>query len=159
MVLLAISTGARIGEIMSLKWTNIVFERFRATLFDTKNGDTRALLLQTQLISEFEKLRASNDTGSDLIFPSQRKPTAPMELRAYWHAALKLAKISNFRFHDLRHTAASYLAMTGATSMELSEVLGHKSASMVKRYAHLSKTHTRQVVRRMNDKLFPDEKN
>lgn len=156
-VLLAISTGARSGEIMSLQWNNIDFERARATLFDTKNGDTRALLLSPQLIVEFEKLRASNLAGSTLIFASERKPTVPMELRSYWREALKLAGIVDFRFHDLRHTAASYLAMNGATVMELSEVLGHKSPSMVKRYAHLSETHTRQVVRRMNDKLFPDE--
>lgn len=156
-VLLAISTGARSGEIMSLKWTDIDLVRARATLFDTKNGDIRALLLSPQLIVEFEKLWTNKVRDSTLIFASERKPTVPMELRAYWREALKLAGVNDFRFHDLRHTAASYLAMNGATSAELSEVLGHKSASMVKRYAHLSESHTRQVVRRMNDKLFPDE--
>ena len=154
-VLLAISTGARHGEIMSLQWTHIDFRRKRAVLFDTKNGDTRALLLSTQLIAELEKLRATSNPETALVFASARKPSVPMELRAYWQIALDDAGILNFRFHDLRHTAASYLAMNGATSVELSEILGHKSPSMVKRYAHLSESHTRQVVTRMNDKLFP----
>lgn len=156
-VLLAISTGARHGEIMSLEWSHIDFQRRRAVLFDTKNGETRALLLSSQLISEFETLREASDQDTGLVFASARKPSAPMELRAYWRAALKEAGILNFRFHDLRHTAASYLAMNGATSVELSEILGHKSPSMVKRYAHLSESHTRQVVTRMNDKLFPSD--
>lgn len=156
-VLLAISTGARHGEIMDLHWTHIDFQRNRAVLFDTKNGDSRALLLSPQLIVEFERLRESSNPDTSLVFASARKPSAPMELRAYWRAALKDAGILNFRFHDLRHTAASYLAMNGATSIELSEILGHKSPSMVKRYAHLSESHTRQVVTRMNDKLFPSD--
>eukprot|EP01037_Dinobryon_pediforme_P011337 gene11337-11425_t len=63
-----------------------------------------------------------------------------------WLAALKKANITNFRFHDLRHSAASYLAMNGASLAEIAEVLGHKTLSMVKRYAHLSEAHTAKVV-------------
>ncbi|MGB6994296.1 MAG: tyrosine-type recombinase/integrase, partial [Thermoanaerobaculia bacterium] len=60
----------------------------------------------------------------------------------------------NFRFHDLRHSAASYLAMNGATLAEIAEVLGHKTLQMVKRYAHLTEQHTSRVVERMNRKIF-----
>jgi site-specific recombinase XerD len=69
-------------------------------------------------------------------------------------AALKTANIEDFRFHDLRHSAASYLAMNGATLAEIAEVLGHKTLSMVKRYAHLSEAHTSAVVKRMNEGIF-----
>lgn len=153
-VLLAISTGARHGEIMGLEWQHIDFERSRAVLFDTKNGDHRPLLLSPQLIDELQRLHSARADGTSLVFVSARAPTRPMEIRAYWHTALTVAGINDFRFHDLRHTAASYLAMNGATSTELSEILGHKTLSMVKRYAHLSESHTRQVVTKMNDKLF-----
>ena len=153
-VLLGISTGARHGEIMGLEWSHIDFERSRAVLFDTKNGDNRALLLSSQLITELEKLRTAKIAGTSLVFASDRTPSKPMEIRAYWHTAVSEAGIDDFRFHDLRHTAASYLAMNGATSAELSEILGHKTLAMVKRYAHLSESHTRQVVTKMNDKLF-----
>ena len=67
---------------------------------------------------------------------------------------MKRAEITNFRFHDLRHTAASYLAMNGASLAEIAEVLGHKTLAMVKRYAHLSEAHTRNVVQRMNAEIF-----
>jgi site-specific recombinase XerD len=55
---------------------------------------------------------------------------------------------------DLRHTFASYLAMNGASLLEIAEVLGHKTLAMVKRYAHLTEAHTRSVVERMNTAIF-----
>ncbi len=71
-----------------------------------------------------------------------------------WEAALREADIQDFRFHDLRHSAASYLAMNGASLAEIAEVLGHKTLQMVKRYAHLSEGHTASVVESMNNKIF-----
>jgi integrase len=68
--------------------------------------------------------------------------------------ALAVAEIEGFRFHDLRHTAASYLAMSGATLAEIAEILGHKTLSMVKRYAHLTEGHTSEVVKRMTEKYI-----
>ena len=65
-----------------------------------------------------------------------------------------MAEFADFRFHDLRHTCASYLAMSGATLAEISEVLGHKTLAMVKRYAHLSESHTTKVVARMSRHMF-----
>lgn len=66
---------------------------------------------------------------------------APVAIATSWNNAEKLAGIADFNFHDLRHCAASYLAMNGATSGEIAEVLGHKTLAMVKRYAHLSETY------------------
>ena len=78
------------------------------------------------------------------------KPTEP------FRRAREAAGLEDFRFHDLRHTAASYLLMQGATLGELSEVLGHKSLQMVKRYAHVSDLHTESVLRRLADKIAGD---
>ena len=74
-----------------------------------------------------------------------------------WGNAVERAGIANFRFHDLRHSAASYLAMNGASLAEIAEVLGHKTLAMVKRYAHLSEAHTRSIVERMNRAVFEKE--
>ena len=83
------------------------------------------------------------------------QPPIPLDLTAPWRTALKRAEITDFRWHDLRHSAASYLAMNGASLAEIAEVLGHKTLAMVKRYAHLSEAHTAAVVERMNAAIFP----
>jgi integrase len=75
-------------------------------------------------------------------------------LRVSWEKALKTAEIEDFHFHDLRHSAASYLAMNGATLAEIAEILGHKTLQMVKRYSHLTEQHTSKVVERMNKQIF-----
>ena len=77
-----------------------------------------------------------------------------MSIREAWDYAVERAGLVDFRFHDLRHSAASYLAMNGASLMEISEILGHKTLAMVRRYAHLSEAHTAGVVARMNAAIF-----
>jgi integrase len=88
-----------------------------------------------------------------LVFPDPTG-TKPCSIREAWEYAVKRAEIADFRFHDLRHSAASYLAMSGASLAEIAELLGHKTLSMVKRYTHLSEAHTRNVVARMNQAIF-----
>lgn len=92
-------------------------------------------------------------TETALVFPSH-DGTTPMSIRTAWEHAVKRAGIVDFRFHDLRHSAASYLAMNGASLVEIADVLGHKTLAMVKRYVHLSEAHTRGVVERMNRAVF-----
>ena len=77
--------------------------------------------------------------------------------RKAWGTALKKAKIENFTFHDCRHSAASELAMNGASLHEIAAVLGHKTLAMVQRYAHLSEQHTISVVARMNEAVFGEQ--
>lgn len=89
----------------------------------------------------------------DLLFPSQ-DPNKPIDLRFPWEQALKKANIKDYKFHDNRHSCASYLLMNGATLAQIAEVLGHKTLQMVKRYAHLSEAHASQIVEEMNQKLF-----
>lgn len=64
------------------------------------------------------------------------------------------SQLEDFRFHDLRHTAASYLAMNGASLAEIAEIVGHKTLQMVKRYAHLSDSHVAGVLEKMNDRML-----
>ena len=71
-----------------------------------------------------------------------------------WRKLMEACGMNGFRFHDLRHSAASYLAMNGASLAEIAEILGHKTLAMVKRYSHLSEAHTRNVVQRMNMAIF-----
>ncbi|MCH7664371.1 MAG: site-specific integrase [Acidobacteria bacterium] len=151
-VVLAISTGARKGELLRLRWPDIDLRRGVAVLHQTKNDERRALPLTglaLDVLSERFKIRRLD---TDLVFAnSDGKPTFP---RKAWAEALRAAQIEDFRFHDCRHSAASYLAMSGATLAEIAEVLGHKTLAMVKRYSHLTDQHTSKVVARMNEKIF-----
>ncbi len=151
-VMLALTTGMRRGEILGLRQGDVDLERRLIVLNKTKNKERRSVPIApavTELLRDHTKVRRLN---TDLIFPSRGLKAAWFD-RA-WYAALEAAKVENFRFHDLRHTAASYLAMSGATTAELAAVLGHKTLAMVKRYAHLSDQHTGAVIERMTKKYF-----
>lgn len=153
-VVLCLSTGARKMEILSLKWKDVDLERGIITLHETKNGERRILPITghaLELLKEHSKIRRFN---TDLLFPSNTNPKKPIDVRTPFENALKKAGVNDFRFHDLRHSAASYLAMNGATLAEIAEVLGHKTLQMVRRYAHLSEAHTTKVVARMNKAIF-----
>jgi integrase len=73
----------------------------------------------------------------------------PFDLTKAWRGAMGRAKIENFRWHDLRHSAASVLAKSGANSVEIATLLGHRTLGMVRRYAHLANNHTRSLVDRV----------
>ena len=153
-VVLALSTGARRMEIMALHWHQVDLQRGIITLHETKNGERRILPLAGHALELMRDRAKVRRIDTDLVFPSPQKPQNPIDLRAPWEAALARAEIEDFRWHDLRHSAASYLAMNGATLAEIAEVLGHKTLQMVRRYAHLSEAHTAKVVAAMNSKIF-----
>jgi len=146
LVLMALTTGARLGEMLNLRWSDLDLAKRRATLHKTKNGSKRVLTLPVTVIDELMGFR---EIGKGLLFPSQRKPDKPFEFRKHWNRAVKDTGLDDFRFHDLRHSAASYLVMNGATLYEAGEVLGHKSLQTTKRYAHLSVEHKQALTDRI----------
>ncbi|NGX51161.1 MAG: Tyrosine recombinase XerC [Chlamydiae bacterium] len=155
-VVLAISSGMRYSEIMKLTWSDVDFAKKRITLHETKNGERRVVPVTGFAYELLKKHEKSRRMDTLLLFPAQKgqNPQKPAVLRSAWNRALEQANIYNFRFHDLRHSCASYLAMNGASIAEIAEVLGHKTLQMVKRYAHLSEAHTASVIESMNKKIF-----
>lgn len=152
LVVLALSTGARRGELLGLRWPDIDLARHSAVLENTKNGDRRALPLHGEAHEVLTELSGVRRIDTDLIFASGRgRASYP---RQAFEKAVERAGIEDFRFHDLRHSAASYLAMSGATLAEIAEILGHKTLAMVKRYSHLTEQHTSAVVARMNERFL-----
>ena len=140
-------------EALGLRWQDIDLARGVITLHETKNGERRILPLTghaLELVKQHSKVR---QLTCDLVFPG-KSLQAPIDIRTPWETALKRAEIEDFRFHDLRHSAASYLAMNGASLAEIAEILGHKTLQMVKRYSHLSEAHTSKIVSRMNESIF-----
>jgi len=154
-VVLALCSGMRKNEMRYIKWADVDFGRNMITLHDTKNGERRGVPLvgiaRIRLL-ERSKVRRLNNP---YVFPAPSSPE-PMDFQSAWDWAVKRADLTDFRMHDLRHTAASELAMAGATTAELAEILGHKTLQMVKRYSHLSTAHTSGVLERMAAKVFAD---
>lgn len=154
-IVLALSTGARQAEIWGLKWSQVNLKTGHLTFIETKNGETRIVAIKGYASTLIKKFRRNLDTP--YVFPSKiksKRSTTPFDFKKPFQEALKKAEIVDFCWHDLRHTAASYLAMNGATLREIAEILGHKSLDMVMRYTHLTKEHTAEVIKKMNDKMF-----
>lgn len=152
-VVIALSTGMRQAEILNLKWSDVDLDRGRVILHETKNGEVRQVPIAGHALQLLKDLHKTRRLDVQLLFPG-KYPKKPIIIRSAWEQAVHSAEILNSRFHDLRHSCASYLAMNGASLAEIAEVLGHKTLAMVKRYAHLSDSHTANVVTRMNEKIF-----
>jgi integrase len=124
-------------EPLSLRWADVDLSRGALTLQDTKNGERRTVPLVGPALDLMRQHAKVRRIDTDLVFPSVQG-VKPLHIRLAWEKARQQAGLENFVFHDLRHSCASYLAMNGASLLDISSILGHKSLAMVKRYAHLS---------------------
>lgn len=140
-ILTALLTGMRKGEILSLKWEDIDFDQGVIFVRDSKNGEMREIPINDQLMLTLkgEKFK------SPYVF-AKEDGKHRISIRTAFKKAVKRAKIKDFRFHDLRHTFASHLVMSGVDLMTVKELLGHKTINMTLRYAHLSSDHKRHAV-------------
>jgi integrase len=161
-VITALSTGLRKEELRNLTWQEVDLERGAIIICKdrSKNRTARRVPLKGKALELLKSVRDQQRANKIIsmngyVFPASTSGK-PFDLRASWERVRSRAEITNFRFHDLRHSCASYLAMNGASLLEIADVLGHKTLAMVKRYAHLADSHTAGVVERMNEKLFSD---
>lgn len=128
LVLLALETAMRRGELLALTWADIDFVQRTATLWETKNGQTRVVPLSTHAIKILKEMPRSID---GLVFPIKGCAVSKA-----WETALERAQVTDFHFHDLRHMAITKMAHKLPNIIELSAVSGHKSLAMLKRYYH-----------------------
>jgi integrase len=149
LVLMALTTGARRGELLGLTWGDVDFERSIAYVRSSKNGEPRALPLLPAVLAELERFRL--DRREACVFPGRgtKGLFVPAHFGSSWRSAVKAAELKDFRFHDLRHTTASYLAQNGASLLEIADVMGHRQLQMVKRYAHLTTDSKAKLVHRV----------
>ncbi|MHC1696884.1 MAG: tyrosine-type recombinase/integrase [Geobacteraceae bacterium] len=153
-VVVTLSTGPRKEEIRALEWKYYNNQRGEIYLEETKNKDRRKVRLFGQARELMAQLYRQRDPGARLVFPSQKNPDIPADIRYSWELALERAGIENFCFHDLRHSAASYLAMQGATLTDIKEILGHRTIVTTQKYTHLTDSHTGALVEKMNRAIF-----
>lgn len=155
-VTLALATGIRYSNLRNLRWEDVDFDRWTLRIEETKNGDPRYVPVigaaQTALTTHYE----ADPTQSGWVFKGQGDK-APADFEKQWREVRDAAKLQDFRFHDLRHTTASYLTQGGAGLAQVADALGHKTLEMAKRYSHQSGEHVRATLASIADKLVAEE--
>jgi integrase len=147
-VIVAIRTGMRMGEILGLRYQDLDFLTGFILIPDSKNGEPRHVPMDSTLAPLLKSY--PRRPGSDLVFSN---PTGGRykEVRQGFKMARERTGLSDLHFHDLRHTFASHWMMNGGDLFLLQRILGHKSIAMTQRYAHLSPAYTRAAVSRIDN--------
>jgi len=156
-VLTALHTGMRRGEITELRWTDVDFNNKIITIQDSKSGKKRMIPINDILHETLKVLPSRFKKG--YVFPSPVRPEEPWrDFRWQFQKAVKQAEIKNLRFHDLRHTFASHLVMSGVDVMTVKELLGHASLTMTLRYSHLAPDHRLRAIKTLDSAYQTDTK-
>lgn len=150
MVLLSLNTGLRYGELANLMWDDLSLDRGNLTVqgYKAKSQKTRHIPLNRITLSLLENWLAQRIGDNPLVFPS-RNGRPFNNVRSSWEEVLKAAKITKFRWHDMRHTFASLLVMRGVDLNTVRELLGHSDYQMTLRYAHLAPEHKAAAVAKL----------
>jgi integrase len=156
-VYLALETGMRKSELLGLRWSDVHFEASKILVRDTKSGEPRHVPMSRRARWLLNKLAARNPLGAGWVFESRDRggaKAAARDVKKAWRRALVRAGISDFRFHDLRHTMASHFAMKGGNLYALAMILGHSNPKItIDRYAHLSPEFVNEQ-RRVMDRTY-----
>ena len=154
-VTVALNTGMRRGEILGLRWEQVDLSHGFILLEISKNGERREIPINTTLEYLFKEMPHSIE--SKYVFVDKDgKPYK--DVKRSFGTAIRKAGISDFRFHDLRHTFASHLVMAGIDLISVKELLGHKTITMTLRYSHLAPEHKRKAVNTLDKVLRNDQK-
>ncbi len=154
---LLLSTGCRYNEIRCLKWTDIDLIQGKITITKSKNSDVRAIPVRGLALDLLRKL-SSTVLSIGYVFPSKNR-SKPLELRRAFRTAIKRAGLKNFRGHDCRHSYATEMLAQGLSLGEIGHLLGHRSVSMTRRYAHLVESRSVDAVSKMSEQVFREIEN
>lgn len=149
---LALHSGMRKGEVLSIKWENIDFKNREIHLPITKNGEPRDVPMTEevyQVLCDLGTMKQGSVSG--LIFSSPNDPFKPIDIKSTWERVLKKAGIQDATFHTIRHTACSYLAQIGIPPILIARIVGHKDSRTTDRYTHAVKTHMHEAIGKLGD--------
>lgn len=145
-VLTALHSGMRRGEILNLRWGDVNLQARILTVQRSKSGKKRNIPLDDTLFQTLRELPSRFAKGC--VFPSPTNADEPVqEIKRQIRNAFRRAGLEGVRFHDLRHTFASHLVMNGVDLKTVQELLGHASLTTTQRYAHLAPAHRTKAVK------------
>ncbi|SON49366.1 site-specific integrase [Vibrio tapetis] len=146
LILTAINTGLRRGELLSLKWSDVSLDHRYLTVKaeNAKSKKSRTIPLNHSLFTALQLWHKQNTKAVYVFSPYSDKPIT--DIKKPWMRLLEQAEITDFRFHDLRHHFASKLVMAGVDLNTVRELLGHSDLKMTLRYAHLAPEHKAAAV-------------
>ncbi|MEO7192647.1 MAG: tyrosine-type recombinase/integrase [Vicinamibacterales bacterium] len=150
LVLLALHTGCRRGELFALRWADVdlVAARLTVRADGAKSGLARVIPLNTEAVTVLRTWRPTRVETSNLVFPGD-DGNALVDVKTAWLRLMTDADIAGFRFHDCRHTFASKLVQAGVDLNTTRELLGHADLKMTLRYAHLAPEHKAAAVAKL----------
>jgi integrase len=155
-VIFALNTGLRRGEIFSLRWSEVDWSRNFIHVINTKTGRSRIVPLneRTRAVLQLQQQKSQREKKpqSEFVFVSRRTGTRLRNLRNGFGNACEDAKVTNFHFHDLRHTFASRLADAGVDAFTIAELMGHSTLEMTKRYTHVTDERKARAVAALTQK-------
>lgn len=151
--LLAVTTGMRRGEILNLTWDHVNLSSGTIYIEMSKNGHPRTVSIYKELSKILQKLYYEKTKKTNLVFHSL-KTFRILHFQKKWEKILKTAKIKNLKFHDLRHTFATYAAEAGASNLELATCMGHRTLQMLQRYTHINSKITYRLTNKVGNKFF-----
>lgn len=137
-ILVSVGSGLRQGELLRLTWADVDLERQRIRILRTKTDQARSVYVPSAAVAALKALKRGSVVSTKAVFLSESgEPLNRGTLRVRWLEVRSAAKLRDFRWHDLRHSCASFLAQQGASLLEIGSVLGHRSAAVTRRYSHL----------------------
>ncbi len=148
-VLIALHTGMRRNELRYMHWVDLNFDRSEIRLPVTKNGEERYIPMNAVTKNVLLRRRIKKE-NSFWVFPGKSEKK-PYDFRSAFETAREKAKLDDVRFHDLRHTFASHLAMKGVQLLTIAQLLGHKDIKMTQRYSHLTSQHKADAVQLLDN--------
>jgi integrase len=144
-VVMAIHTGMRRGELLNLKWQHVDFERSLLYVTNTKTGHDRDVPVNSLVRSVLLELREISGSF-EYVFTNPKTGTRLTEVKHGFVSACREANIEDFHFHDLRHTTGTRLADRGVDAFAIAELLGHRDLQTTKRYTHATEARRRRAV-------------
>ena len=144
-------TGMRAEEILSLTWVQVDLDRREITLTKTKTNTPRVVPLSREAVAVF--VTTPRHITSAWVFCDPLTGRRYRKLKTGFHGACRRAGIENFRFHDLRHTFASWAVQSGMDLYRLSRILGHATTQMTQRYAHLATADLHAAIEQMDARV------